>query len=185
MTANIKKTAGHAGHADHTDHADHANHAGHSIIRLTVTKLLEFTVCSFTGWLYEVLLTLAVQGEFVNRGFSRLPLCPIYGIFGVFLPVLAAPFYGQKYAAVKIFLSTCAASTVFELAASYIIEAVLGYRLWDYSRWIFNFEGRISLLSSLVFGILGLFFLYVLRCWKQEARSKRQEKKPRYSEKNN
>lgn len=152
MTANIEKTA-----------AGHAGHTGHSIIRLTGKKLLEFTVCSFTGWLYEVLLTLAVQGELVNRGFSRLPLCPIYGIFGVFLPVLAAPFYGRKYSAVNIFLFTCAASTVFELAASYIIEAVLGYRLWDYSRWILNFEGRISMLSSLVFGVLGLLFLYVLR----------------------
>lgn len=50
MTANIEKNA-----------VGNAGHAGHSIFRKAAAKLLEFTVCSFTGWLYEVLLTLAVQ----------------------------------------------------------------------------------------------------------------------------
>lgn len=116
-------------------------------------KVLDFFACSFTGWLYEVLLTLAVDGIFADRGLLRLPICPIYGIFGIFLTLLA----GQP--AKRIFLFVTLGATVFELAASYAIEAVLGYRLWDYSRWALNFEGRVSLLSSLVFGGLGVLFL--------------------------
>ncbi|MGN0585747.1 MAG: hypothetical protein ACI4JF_00555, partial [Oscillospiraceae bacterium] len=52
--------------------------------------------------------------------------------------------------------------TALELAASYILEYFVPYRLWDYSDWVLNFDGRISLFSSIIFGILCVLLVRVL-----------------------
>ena len=54
-----------------------------------------------------------------------------------------------------VLLGSAVLTTVLELAASYLLER-MGLRLWDYSAWPLQFEGRISVLSSLVFGVLAL-----------------------------
>ena len=51
-------------------------------------------------------------------------------------------------------------TTVLELAGSYIMEFIYGEWLWDYTRFSFNFQGRIALNPSLRFGIGGMIFLY-------------------------
>lgn len=138
-----------------------ALHKCHKCMNSAMGKAAEFLICAFIGWAYEVLLTLAVDGVFVNRGLFAIPICPIYGLCALLLP--PAVRLARVRSAGGIFIVTAAAATVFELAASYIIEAVLGYGLWSYSRWAFNFDGRISLFSSLIFGALGVLFIKVIR----------------------
>ena len=53
--------------------------------------------------------------------------------------------------------------TVVELAASYIMEATRGEWMWDYTRFAFNFQGRVALNPSIRFGIGGMIFLYILQ----------------------
>ena len=50
-----------------------------------------------------------------------------------------------------------------ELIASYIMEFTQGGWLWDYTRFSFNFQGRIALNPSIRFGIGGMVFLYLLQ----------------------
>ena len=54
-------------------------------------------------------------------------------------------------------------TTVVELIGSYIMEFTTGGWLWDYTRFPFNFEGRIALNPSIRFGIGGMIFLYLLQ----------------------
>ena len=54
-------------------------------------------------------------------------------------------------------------TTVVELAASYLMEWLYGSWMWDYTRFSFNFEGRIALNPSIRFGIGGMVFLYLLQ----------------------
>lgn len=51
-------------------------------------------------------------------------------------------------------------STALKLDASYEIEWIAGWRLWDYSHWPPHFfQGRISLSGSLLFGVFSLLVI--------------------------
>ncbi len=126
--------------------------------KLWMTYAVEFTVCALCGWLYEEGLELAVYHAYADRGVLHLPLLPIYGFGGLLLVLL----YRKRNAAWFVFVTAALVTTVLELAASYPLEWALGYLPWDYSAWICNFDGRISLLSSLIFGGLALLLVKVV-----------------------
>ena len=123
-----------------------------------MTYLIEFTVCAFCGWLYEEGLELAVNHAYADRGVLHLPLLPIYGFGGLLLILL----YRKHDSALFVFLTSTIATTILELAASYVLERTLGYIPWYYGEWFCNYEGRISLPSSLIFGGLALLLVKVV-----------------------
>ncbi len=121
--------------------------------------VIEFVIYSFIGWGYETILTSAVWGKFAERGFLRLPLCPIYGFCSIFLLLI----FGRMKNILLMFVLGMAVITTLELAASYFLELFTEEKLWDYYSWKFNFDGRIALGSSLIFGAMCVFLVRVLR----------------------
>ena len=118
-----------------------------------------FAVGSFIGWLYEIAMGFIVWKYYMDRGVLHLPLCPIYG-FGAFV-IMA--FLGKRRRLPVIFLYGVIISTVVELGASYVIEWIAGQQLWDYSHWPLHFfQGRISLPSSVFFGIFSMLVIGIL-----------------------
>lgn len=114
------------------------------------TIVIEFVFYSFIGWAYETILTSIVWGRFAERGWLHLPLCPIYGFCGLAILLVL-----HKVKSVPlIFIFGTLFTTAAELAASYILELFLDKPLWDYDSWALNFDGRIALGSSLIFGVL-------------------------------
>jgi len=140
-------------------------------ILLKVRELfLLFIVYAVCGWVYEVMLTALAYGYFQNRGFLFGPWLPIYGFGGILLYVLLGRLVrrpgkalSRAGTAVLIFICICLTATAVELAASYILDALgIGFlTLWDYFSENPNFEGRISLISSLRFGVIGTAALYL------------------------
>lgn len=63
---------------------------------------------------------------------------------------------------VLIFAVGTAVTTAAELAASYVLDLFIDDPLWDYDNWAFNFQGRIALGSSLIFGVLCVLLVKVL-----------------------
>ena len=122
---------------------------------LVLSYVIEFTVCGFCGWLYEEALEFAVFREFSDRGVLHLPVLPIYGFGGLLLVWL----FRKRNHPAFVFAVSTVVTTVLELAASYPLEKALGYLPWWYGEWPLNFEGRISLLSSLLFGVLALLLV--------------------------
>ena len=55
------------------------------------------------------------------------------------------------------------AATLLELFTSYLCEWTIGYIPWDYFNYNVHFQGRISLSTSIRFGIGGTVFLYLLQ----------------------
>lgn len=129
---------------------------------------IEFVVCALCGWLFEEGLELLVYHEYADRGALHLPLLPIYGFFGLILAVL----FPTKTSIPAVFCISAIITTVLELASSYLLER-FGYWLWDYGAWPLNFEGRISLLSSLIFGGMAVLLVKcihpLMRRMEQEA----------------
>lgn len=114
-----------------------------------------FLISSFCGWLYETIFTSIRWGEFAERGFLQLPLCPVYGFGAVVLLGL----FGRIKNVLTIFVTGTLVTTLIELGASYILEYFFQMELWTYRHWSYNFQGRIALGSSILFGVLTVLLI--------------------------
>lgn len=122
--------------------------------------VLEFVVYSLAGWIYEVGLTSAAFGTFVDRGVFHMPLCPLYG-FGAFLVIAIFSRIRIKNS-VAIFTIATAATCALEYSTSLLGEYVFHQLWWDYSLWPFNFQGRIALFTTVGFGLACLLLIKLL-----------------------
>ena len=132
---------------------------------------LYFMMYSILGWIYEVFLEVVVyRWGFSNRGVLFGPYCTVYGV-GALIFILCLKGLQKKriylgkvlITPVLVFIGIVVIATAVELLASYIKEFTHGEWLWDYTRFSFNFQGRIALNPSIRFGIGGMVFLYVLQ----------------------
>lgn len=110
-----------------------------------------FMLYSFLGWLYESVLYTLITGYPTNSGFLYGPFCPIYG-FGSIIGIIL--FYNRIDSVIAIFLISFFIEGLFEFLIGTILENIFHKKWWDYSELNFNIKGRVSLLSSLVFGLL-------------------------------
>ena len=130
------------------------------VSKTTKDKIIEyityFFIYSFLGWILETIYAILINGYFVKRGFLYGPICPIYGFGAVILIMATKNLYGKPF---KKFLIATIAFTVFEYIVSYLLEVLFGLRWWDYTNDFLNINGRVSLLYSIFWGIIGLFLL--------------------------
>ena len=131
-----------------------------SISKSTKDKMIDyisyFFIYSFLGWVMETIYAVIVTGTFVKRGFLFGPVCPIYGFGAVILIMATKNLYGKPF---QKFLISTIAFTVFEYLVSLILESLFGLRWWDYSNDFLNIQGRVSLLYSIAWGLIGLLLL--------------------------
>ena len=120
------------------------------------TYFLYFIIFAFIGWLLETCYSFYSLGHFTKRGFLFGPLCPIYGFGAAILIMSTKKLYGKPF---KKFLIATIAFTVFEYFVSLILEMLFGLRWWDYSNDFLNIQGRVSLLYSIFWGLIGLFLI--------------------------
>ncbi len=111
-----------------------------------------FFVYSFSGWLFEVVISLFQHHRFVNRGFSFGPVCPIYGA-GALLAILLLSRLGSPLIQ---FVVGFFAAGVLEFGTSWVMERLFHARWWDYSNIPLNLNGRICVPGLLLFSSLML-----------------------------
>ncbi len=114
---------------------------------------LWFVIYSFVGWVFESVQFSVYEKKLVNRGFLNGPLCPVYG-FGALLIFLILDHRTDNL--VILFFAAVALTTTLEYITAVILEKVFHAKWWDYSMFPLNFKGRISPLSSAVFGVLSV-----------------------------
>lgn len=115
--------------------------------------LLIFYLYCVLGWCFESAVVSVQQRHFVNRGFLRGPMLPIYGFGATILLHVSLPLYDRP---IELFLASMVAATVFEYVVGVVMEKLFKVKYWDYSTHRFQFQGRICLQSSLCWGFLGL-----------------------------
>ncbi|MBQ2823542.1 MAG: hypothetical protein IJF18_03095 [Oscillospiraceae bacterium] len=109
-----------------------------------------FCIWSFIGWCVEVCYMTIETGEYQNRGFLSMPICPIYGFGVLMVVVFFRPIENDFF---LLFLSTGALCTLFELMVGLGMEKMFHTRWWDYSHERFNFKGYICLKVSILWGL--------------------------------
>ncbi len=125
----------------------------------TLRILLYFIIYSFLGWVMESILKSYLQKKIINSGFLHGPICPIYGFGAIIMIVFLNKF---KDNIVILFLISFVVLTIWEYIVGVLLEKIFHTKYWDYSNNKFNFQGRICLLNSFYWGVLGVLFTLVI-----------------------
>lgn len=127
---------------------------------MTIYELfLFFYIYSILGWIAEVLYCRVCAGKFTNRGFLNGPYCPIYGFGALIIVLLLEPF---KFNFFLVFILGMILTSTLEYITSFLMEKTFNAKWWDYSDMKFNLNGRICLLNSCEFALLGILLTYVI-----------------------
>ena len=128
--------------------------------------VLSFFLYSLIGQIWEFSLSKVLGGKWYYSGFLHLPIIPLYGVSAIMM-ISAASFFQND--PMTIFIFSVIAITFVEYFTSLILEKVFKRTWWDYRETSleivrkFQFEGRISLVVSLVWGVLALVVVYIIQ----------------------
>ena len=120
--------------------------------------LIFYTYCFF-GWIFESTYVSLKKGHFVNRGFLRLPMLPLYGTGAVMMLWVSLPFQDNL---LLVYISGLVAATVLEYVTGWAMERLFKMKYWDYTGQRFNLNGYICLSSSIAWGFLTIFLTEVI-----------------------
>lgn len=117
-----------------------------------------FMIGSVLGYIVEMIVGLVQNGHFVSRqGLIYGPFTPVYGIgiivYYVFFKLVKTR--DKK----KIFIFSMILGGITEYLCSFIQEKVFGTISWDYSQWLFNINGRTTIVHCTYWGIAGLLYI--------------------------
>ncbi|MBS5939813.1 hypothetical protein E5347_03245 [Clostridium sartagoforme] len=118
---------------------------------------LYFIIYSFLGWICEVIYCSIPAKRFINRGFLKGPICPVYGFGAVFVIYIMTSLNIKS--PILIFIFGGIIASIIEFIADLMLEYIFHTRLWDYSNRKFNIKGRVCLLNSTLFSILSLVLM--------------------------
>lgn len=121
--------------------------------------LLYFIIYSFFGWVLESIFKSILQRKLVNSGFLYGPLCPIYGFGAIIMLLFLSTF---KDNIVVLFIAGFIVLSIWEYIVGVILEKKFNTKYWDYSENFINIKGRVCLMNSVFWGVLGvLFTIYI------------------------
>lgn len=131
-----------------------------------IDYIFYFFFYSFIGWFFESCYCSIRPKKWVNRGFLRGPLCPIYGTGALVIMISLVPLrsatenlYLNELLIFSVGMVVC---DIVEFATSYIMEKLFHARWWDYSGMRFNIQGRICLTHTLYWGTASCLFCFVI-----------------------
>lgn len=118
-----------------------------------------FFIYCFFGWIFESTYVSLKKRQFVNRGFLRLPLLPLYGTGAVMMLWVSLPVKDNLF---LVYVSGVVAATVLEYVTGWGMERMFKMKYWDYSNQRFNVKGYICLSSSIAWGFLTILLTEVI-----------------------
>lgn len=117
-----------------------------------------FFIGCFAGVVVEVLWCVITRGHYESRaGLIYGPFNPVYGLGAWALS--AALYRYRNRNPIFSFIGGFIIGSVIEYLCSWVQETVFGSTSWDYSNMPFNLNGRICLLYSLFWGVLGVLWI--------------------------
>ena len=117
-----------------------------------------FFIGCFAGVVLETIYCLIQRGHYESRvGLIYGPFNLVYGIGALCLS--GALYQVRNRGRVFSFVGGFVVGSVVEYACSWFQEVCFGSTSWDYSNMPYNLNGRICLLYSIFWGILGIFWI--------------------------
>ena len=117
-----------------------------------------FMIGSILGYVVEMIVALVQNGHFVSRqGLLYGPFTPVYGI-GILVYYIFFKIVKNRNKKI-VFISSMILGGITEYLCSYIQEKAFGTVSWDYSNWLFNIDGRTTLIHCTYWGFAGLLYV--------------------------
>ena len=117
-----------------------------------------FFIGCFAGVVLETIYCLIQRGHYESRvGLIYGPFNLVYGVGALCLS--GALYRFRNRGRVFSFVGGFIVGSVVEYACSWFQEVCFGSTSWDYSNMPYNLNGRICLLYSIFWGILGIFWI--------------------------
>ena len=113
----------------------------------------------FFGWVIESIFKTILEKKWVNSGFLYGPFCPIYGFGAAIMMLVLKPF---KDNIILLFVMAFFILSVWEYIAGWLLEKKFNTKYWDYTDNFLNINGRVCLLNSTFWGILGVVFTTII-----------------------
>ena len=121
--------------------------------------ILFFFFYCFLGWLWESGYVSVKKREWINRGFLRGPLLPIYGFGAISILWLTLPV--REHLGL-VFVIGLIGADILEYITGAAMEDMFHMRYWDYSSNKFNLNGYICLSSTLLWGCFSVILIKVI-----------------------
>lgn len=118
--------------------------------------LLLFYLYCFVGWIWESFYVSLKKHKWVNRGFLKGPLLPIYGSGAIVVLISTITIRNNL---ILVFIVGMISATILEYITGSIMEKLFKVRYWDYSEKPFNINGHICLIASLAWGIFSIILV--------------------------
>ncbi len=118
-----------------------------------IDLILIFFSFSFFGWFWELIYDLLNTGNLANHGVLLGPWLPIYGTGALAIYILLNRY---KNNSLVVFMGAFDFCTIMEYITGWYLETYKHNTWWTYYDMPFNIDGRISLLSSIFFGLMGV-----------------------------
>ena len=122
-----------------------------------------FFMYSAVGWFVESIYCSIGNKRWINRGFLKGPICPIYGTGAVVMMICIEPFsgYSEKWYinSLIVFALGMVLCDIVEFITSVVMEKLFNARWWDYSGKRFNIQGRICLTHTIYWGLSSVIFV--------------------------
>ena len=118
-----------------------------------------FYIYCFFGWIFESTYVSLKKRHFVNRGFLRLPMLPLYGTGAVMMLWVSLPVKDNLF---LVYLFGVIAATALEYVTGYVMEQLFKMKYWDYSSQRLQINGYICLTSSIAWGFLTIFLTEII-----------------------
>lgn len=117
-----------------------------------------FFIGSFAGVVLETLYCYIQRGHFESR--VGLVWGPFNLVYGIGCLILSACLYKYRNRSkIYSFIGGFITGSIVEYLCSWFQELIFGSTSWDYSNIPFNLNGRICLLYSIFWGMLGIFWI--------------------------
>lgn len=138
-------------------------------------KIYELIILFLTGGIIGSIIDTAYRSlyahHFVHKSYIGeilgipFPFMPVYAV-GLVLVYLVSTYLKEYPIIIRTFLYA-AGFTMIEYLAALLITHTLGIKLWDYSDMPYNYQGRIALLHTAYWTILGLTTEKIIRHYKK------------------
>ena len=118
--------------------------------------LLLFYLYCFIGWIWESCYVSLKKHKWINRGFLKGPLLPIYGSGAIVVLISTLTVENNI---LLVFVIGVISATILEYITGVAMEKLFHVRYWDYSKEPFNINGHICLISSLAWGVFSVLLV--------------------------
>ena len=118
--------------------------------------LLLFYLYCFIGWIWESCYVSLKKHKWINRGFLKGPLLPIYGSGAIVVLISTLTVENNL---LLVFVIGVISATILEYITGVAMEKLFHVRYWDYSKEPFNINGHICLISSLAWGVFSVLLV--------------------------